>query len=41
MPHKHTPDDLTALQNMVLLARASKDKKMEQKYRALLEAAKD
>jgi tetratricopeptide (TPR) repeat protein len=38
---KKHPDDLTALQNMVLLARASKDKKMEQKYRALLEAAKD
>ena len=29
---KKHPDDLTALQNMVLLARASKDKKLEQKY---------
>ena len=32
---KKHPDDLTALQNMLLLARATKDKKLEQKYRAL------
>ena len=37
---KKHPDDLTALQNMVLLARASKDKKLEQKYQARLAAAK-
>lgn len=30
---KKHPDDMTALQNMVLLARSSKDKKLEQKYR--------
>ena len=33
---KKHPDDLTAVQNMVLLARASKDKKLEQKYAARL-----
>ena len=37
---KKHPDDLTALQNMVLLARASKDKKLEQKYQERLAAAK-
>lgn len=35
---KH-PDDLTALQNCVLLARQKKDAKLEKKYRALWEAA--
>ena len=33
---KKHPDDMTALQNMVLLARFSKDKKLEQKYQARL-----
>lgn len=37
---KKHPDDLTALQNMVLLARASKDKKLEQKYQPLLAQAR-
>ena len=37
---KKHPDDLTALQNMVLLARASKDKKLEQKYQLQLAQAR-
>ena len=37
---KKHPDDLTAVQNMLLLARASKDKKLEQKYAERLAATK-
>ena len=36
---KKHPDDLTALQNMVLLARATKDEKLKGKYQPLLARA--